>query len=66
MQRHTSFGRTSPTPREPGLGEQVAQALRPRNDKMDALLRRATGPQYDAASTEAKLTEALACRSKAP
>lgn len=63
MQRYSmSFSRVSPAPQKPGLGEH--EAVRPRSDKMDALLRRATGPQYDAISIEAKLADALARRSK--
>lgn len=57
-----SFSRVSPAPQKSGLGEH--EAVRPRNEKMDAMLRRATGPQYAATSIEAKLTEALARRSK--
>lgn len=64
MQRYSmSFSRANPAPQKSGLGEQ--EAVRPRNEKMDAMLRRATGSQYDATSIEAKLTEALSRRSKA-
>lgn len=62
MQRYLSFSRAMPAPQKSGLVEQ--DAVRPRNDKMDAILRRATGPQYDATSIEAKLAEALARCSK--
>lgn len=51
MQSHSmSFSRVSPAPQKSGLGEH--EAVRPRNEKMDAMPRRATGPQHDAAFTE--------------
>lgn len=63
MQRYSmSFSRVSLAPQKSGLGEH--EAVRTRNDKMDAMLRRATGPQYDATSIEAKLTQALARHTK--
>lgn len=65
MPRHTmSVSCVNSTPQKSGLAEQVAQAARPRSEKMDALLRRAIGPQYDATSIEAQLTEALARQGK--
>jgi hypothetical protein len=63
MPRHSmSFSPVSPAPQKSGQGDHAA--MRPRNDKMDAMLRRATGPQYDATNVEAKLSEALARPSK--
>lgn len=58
MQRYSmTFSRVSPTPPKSGL--EGHEAVRSRNDKMDAVLGHATGPQYDPTSIEAKLADAL-------